>query len=571
MKRTIAWFCLLIFLFFTRCTQLAEFNEDEEVKFMISLEDYADRCEAVWNAQIVSVLKGWEFEHKVASVEWEDSIDYPYSLDRIEQAGGCAPVDDDWYYEMAGLTAFEKYGTGMTVQELGRQWAENNVGVWGSSGQARLNILRGIEAPMSGHPRYNRLWFTMGAQNRCDLYGMLNPGMPNKAAAMARELQHVNSYAEGTDGGVLVAAMVSMAFVEKDHQEIIRKCATVLDPATPHRQCLDLIITNAEQGMGPQEIADAVMDKWQIEYPATNNAVANFGIGILALWFGEGDFMKSLNLGFSLADFTDADCNSTMATVVLAAMHGMKIIPDYLVAPLNDHMSGTHIGHVELVPPVDTDISFLASRTAAMGEKILAANGAEISEEDITIPVEEEIITQDPELFHPNEFMKWFNTGWTMERAGYGAPGGGHRGIRGGTFIDEGILATYPRDEVRGLKIWRKVKLEKNPQLVLEVGADAGRTWKLEIYAGNERLLSKLIDGGQALEWEGIGPTGFPPPQDDYEACKKIRKYETIPVDLGEHAGQEVTIRLYQSTLVRNKYPGNAYWKSIEIINQEGS
>jgi hypothetical protein len=57
----------------------------------------------------------------------------------------------------------------------------------------------------------------------------------------------------------------------------------------------------------------------------------------------------------------------------------------------------------------------------------------------------------------------------------------------------------------------------------------------------------------------------FSPPQDDYEACKKIRKYETIELDMQELAGEEVIIRLYQSILVRNKYPGNAYWKSIEI------
>ncbi len=558
------YFFVISFLsFFVGCNCT---NPDNK-QLQLSETDYLDRCEAIWNAQIVSVLKGWEFEHKVASVVWEDSIDYDWSLTQIKRAGGCAPVDDDWYYEMAGLAAFEKYGIDMTVEELGQQWAENNVGVWGSSGQARLNILNGIKAPMSGHPRYNRLWFTMGAQNRCDLYGMLNPGMPNKAAAMARELQHVNSYAEGTDGGVFVATIISMAFYEKDHQKLIRESAKILDKKTPHWQCVDQIIEMADQGYEAQKIADAIMDKWQIEYPATNNAVANFGMGIIALWFGEGDFMKSLNLGFSLADFTDADCNATMATAVLAAMHGMKVIPDYLLAPVNNHMRGTHIGDVELIPHVDTDITTLAERTATVGKQILLANGAKIEDAKIYIPIEKEITAQAPELFHPNEFMQWFNPDWTMERAGYGAPGGGHRGIRGGTFIDDGILATFPRDEVRGVKIWRNVMLDENPELILEVGADAGRTWKLEVYAKNENLLTKLIDGGPALEWKGIGATGFPPPEDDYQACKKIRTYQKISVDLSAYANQEVTLRLYQSTLVRNAYPGNAYWEKIEINN----
>jgi hypothetical protein len=44
-----------------------------------------------------------------------------------------APVDDDYYYEMVALRAFEKYGIELTVQELGQQWLENNAGSWGSS------------------------------------------------------------------------------------------------------------------------------------------------------------------------------------------------------------------------------------------------------------------------------------------------------------------------------------------------------------------------------------------------------------------------------------------------------
>jgi len=43
---------------------------------------------------------------------------------------GYAPVDDDYYYEMVRLRAFEKYGIGLTVEQLGQQWLENNAGSW---------------------------------------------------------------------------------------------------------------------------------------------------------------------------------------------------------------------------------------------------------------------------------------------------------------------------------------------------------------------------------------------------------------------------------------------------------
>ena len=134
---------------------------------------------AVWSAQIAAVIMTWPFEHRVASVEW---------IDRLKIRGGSLPVDDDWYYEMVAVRGFEKYGIGMTAAQLGEQWKENACGSWGSSEQARLNLMRGIKAPDCGHPRYNKLWFTLGPQFSSDVYGAIAPGLPNVAAKMAANL-----------------------------------------------------------------------------------------------------------------------------------------------------------------------------------------------------------------------------------------------------------------------------------------------------------------------------------------------------------------------------------------------
>src|SRR2546429_5210810 len=106
---------------------------------------------------------------------------------------------------MCAVRAFERYGIHMTVEQLGRQWLENHCGSWGSSEQARLNLEKGIKPPDTGHPRYNKLWFTIGPQFSSDVYGALAPGMVNVAGRMAREYGHLNGYAEGTDGAVFMA------------------------------------------------------------------------------------------------------------------------------------------------------------------------------------------------------------------------------------------------------------------------------------------------------------------------------------------------------------------------------
>src|SRR5579872_2201960 len=213
----------------------------------LSHAQYLDRVQAVWTAQMIAQRTGGRFEHQPAST---------LRMTPMSPLPGYAPVDDEYYYEMVAVRAFEKYGIGLTVQQLGQQWLDNNAGSWGSSEQALLLLKRGIKPPDTGHPRYNKLWWTIGPQFSSDVYGVLNPAMPNAAAEMARRLGHINGYAEGTDGAVFVAGMISLAFVENDTHAIVRKAAKLISPLSPYRQCLDMVISMAEAGKLPEEIFD---------------------------------------------------------------------------------------------------------------------------------------------------------------------------------------------------------------------------------------------------------------------------------------------------------------------------
>jgi hypothetical protein len=204
---------------------------------VLSHAEYLDRVQAIWSAEMIAQLTGVRFEHQQAST---------LPVTPVTHMPGYAPVDDDYYYEMVAVRAFEKYGIGLTVEQLGQQWLENNAGSWGSSEQALLLLKRGIKPPYTGHPRYNRLWWTIGPQFSSDVYGALAPGMPNVAAKMARNLGHINGYTEGADGAVFVSGMISLAFVETDTHAIVRKAASLIHPDSPYRKCLDMIISMAD-------------------------------------------------------------------------------------------------------------------------------------------------------------------------------------------------------------------------------------------------------------------------------------------------------------------------------------
>lgn len=499
--------------------------------------EYVDRAEAIWSGQMIAVMLGMPYEHKVASVLPLETLPMLWH----GKPATVAPVDDDWYYEMVAIRAFEKHGIGLTVEQLGDEWLANGAGSWGSSQQARLNLEKGIKAPDTGHPRYNRFWFTIGPQFSADVWGILAPGLPNVAARMAREYGHINGYAEATDGAMFVATAVSLGFVEKNVQKIVRDAASIVHPSSPYRQCLDLVIELAEAGRSFEDVVMAVEDRWHAEYPATNNAVANGGIVAAGLWFGGGEFWKTMNLIAHAADYTDADCNAANAVAVIAAMQGMKALPANLVAQLHDRIVGEKMGTVTFPQPVDETISGLARRTVAIGEKILAAEHARIDGDKIVVPAQT-IVMQPAERFELSDLMRYWNPDWTLERAGFGgASPGAWRGLCS-TSLQGDVLATFPRDDVRACLLRRTLKLGENPRLTFEAGAEPGFAWELLVYIDNTLTEQQTI----------VGDSG-------------ARTWRTFSIDLKEHAGKETTIRLYQRVWVRDHTPGNALWRNLKV------
>lgn len=499
----------------------------------MSAAEYEDRIRASWYGQIAATLMGFAFEHRAAATAMVDTIP-----DRFKGM----PVDDDWYYEMVALRAFERFGIKMTAAQLGEQWRLNSAGAWGSSEQARLLLAKGLSAPDTGHPRYNRLWFSIGPQFSADVYGMITPGMPNTAARIAREYGHVNGYAEGTDGAVFMAGMISLAFVENDSRHVVRKAARLVHSKSPYRQALDLVVTMAEAGASAEDVATAVEDRWHIEYPATNNAVANGALVAMAVWFGGGDWLQTVNHAFRAADFTDADCNAANAGAVVGAMKGTKGLPPWLIDRLGDRIRGDQLGSVELTPPVDESLAELAKRTARVGHQFIAANNGTTTADAVSIKLQEPE-TQPAELFQTGDLMQYWNPDWKLLRAGVGGAGGGMRGIRGNTHLDGDILASYPRDEVRGVVLMRRATLSAAPRLRVDVGVDGGRAWALDLHVENRQLLARTV-----------------------QARSGDREWQTVDVDLKELAGQTVTIRLIQRVLLGPEYaPGNAYWRNLRL------
>ncbi|MBC7887868.1 MAG: ADP-ribosylglycohydrolase family protein [Ferruginibacter sp.] len=492
-------------------------KEIKPVVFKLSMAHYKDKIHAIWASQIISYYLAIKFENNEKAVKWVDKLPRPIEY---------AMVDDDWYYEMITIKAFEKYGVKMTVEQLGDQWLHDSCGVYGSSAVAKRAMLRGIKAPMSGHPHNNRFYFTIGPMFSSDVYGALSPGMPNLAGKLARYYGHVNGYAEGSDGAVFVAGSVSAAFSEKNMQVVVQKASNLIDTQSPLRQCLDMVIDAHKKGVSAEEIFEKIETTWRPIYPMPNNAVANAGIIATCLLKGEGNFLKTLNLACIAGDNTDADCNAASAGAVIAAMHGTPSIPKELLEGLHNRIKGDKMGG-RILPPTDETITNLADRTVKAGVAILKDNGINLQNDFLVIPVQK-IIAQPAEIFTVNDMLQHWDTAWKIEHA------------RKGVYIENDALITYPAITARSMYLYRTIKEVDKTTLLLTVAAEQNTCWKLRVFLDNDKVLEKMI-----------------------AATDEGGKWQTVKIDLTKYKGKEVIVRLYQNVDFTDKWTGNAYWKKI--------
>jgi len=115
MKKTRSLLCIIALFVcaaFTQSPPQAGQTESPSKFLVLSRAEYLDRVQAIWTAQMIAQMTGVRFEHQPAST---------LSVTPMTHLPGYAPVDDDYYYEMVAVRAFEKYGIGLTVEQLGQQ------------------------------------------------------------------------------------------------------------------------------------------------------------------------------------------------------------------------------------------------------------------------------------------------------------------------------------------------------------------------------------------------------------------------------------------------------------------
>ena len=194
---------------------------------------------------------------------------------------------------------------------------------------AYIRLKQGVRSPGSGSMERNgkEVSEQIGAQIFIDGFGMVAPGHPELAAELAGKAARVSHDGEAVHAAQVVAAMVSIAFVEKDMEKILDRAIQVIPQdsviARVHRD----VRKWAKEEPDWEKTFEKITEKYGYETFGGNcHIVPNHAVMVMAWAYGQQDFHKTLSI-VNTAGW-DTDCNSGNAGTVAALCAGLEHLCD---------------------------------------------------------------------------------------------------------------------------------------------------------------------------------------------------------------------------------------------------
>lgn len=241
--------------------------------------------------------------------------------------------NDDNTYELALLMAYKEHGKATTAIDIAREWVARIPNGWSAEEWALNNLKLGIMPPESGkfHNPFNE-W--IGAQMRGAICGQLYPGNLYEAARCAWMDASISHDRNGILGEVFNALMVSLAFVKNDTKEILKDCIEMIPADSEYGQVIRFAYKQCESH-------DDYYSAWlpcEKKYERYNwiHAYPNAAAEVIAMYFGENDFVKTLTACGGCGQ--DVDCNAAQIMTILGIINGSDGIPAYYSEPFGDEM-----------------------------------------------------------------------------------------------------------------------------------------------------------------------------------------------------------------------------------------
>ena len=296
-----------------------------------------------------------DYKHFAADDDANGPVFFLRALDDMPVFGEPAPQDV--------AEAWLNYGR----EGVGLYW-------WGGYGvstehTAYLNLKNGIPAPQSGsiHQNGKTLAEQIGGQIFIDTWGLIAPADPARAARYAVTAASVSHDGEGLHGAAFMAAAISKAFETSDMEEIIAAGLQQIPADCLYRKVFDAVERCYRNDPQDWRACLAMLQaEWGYDkYPGVCHIIPNAGVCALALYYGRGDFARTIELA-SMCGW-DTDCNAGNVGTILGVAVGPEGIPACYRGPINDEIVLSGIsGYLNIldIPSYSKKLFGLACRLA---------------------------------------------------------------------------------------------------------------------------------------------------------------------------------------------------------------
>jgi ADP-ribosylglycohydrolase len=369
-----------------------------------------DKLSGFWIGQLVGNYLGFPFENVYVDEPVPVLVDRYYTpfnagtlrINR-DDARGFVPYlftafdgaysDDDTDIKFVTLHAVEQHGLDLNYAQITDAWKRHiNRKIWVANRTARNLMDQGLVAPDTGRKEHNPNWFQIDPQLVNEIWSAFYPGLSRQAARRAEWGARITNDDWGVHPTIAYAVMISEAFFDTDPQRLVRQALAYIPPDSPfHEGMVDVLRWHAEAPDDWRATRQRIHDKYyryrKGDYEAPVSVVSSLvnGLcGVLAVLYGEGDFMRSVGIAVSAG----YDCDNQAATVggLLGVMHGAGVIPKALThdclprgrweKPFND----TYINYTRDDLPIHNRISDIVDRIAAIAETAILREGGRKTE-----------------------------------------------------------------------------------------------------------------------------------------------------------------------------------------------
>jgi len=299
-------------------------------------------------------------------------------------AGKIFKPDDDTALPMILVHALQDYGPDLTAEQIGETWL-NYLGDqrgtlwWGGYGistehSAYLHLQNGIPAPQSGSMELNgaTLAEQIGGQIFTDIWGLICPNDPHRAADYAAKAASVSHDGDGIYGGMFIAALVSAAFGESAPEKLIAIAFETIPAESEYARMVRAVTDFYREHPDDWHTAYHFIAENYGDYPGIVHIIPNAAVIVMALLYGGGEFSRSIQIA-NMAGW-DTDCNVGNVGAVMGVAVGLEGIENRWREPINDLWVGSSVIGTRNLSDAASQSSFMARLGRQLaGEQILTS------------------------------------------------------------------------------------------------------------------------------------------------------------------------------------------------------